>query len=1151
MGLLVKRSSTTDYLKMKKTIIRISALFLLLCTSNILTGQINRTLETKVADILAQLPTNDLKHSDRLMEEIIGLGTEGILQFSDKLVPLGSGNDTPARYAIESVAIYSGGKTPTITGGVVEEALLKALEKASDKEVKTFLIRRLMHCGSNASVTPLSNYLSDEQLYKPAIATLTNIGTSEAAKAIFNGTKNASGKELPEFIDALGALKYAPSEGALKENASNSNNVVKAKALMALAQIASPDSFETLTKAAAASNYRLDASKSISALSHYANQLAKTGNKALSSQVARLMLKNCSAEDQLHFRSTAVHILRANEGSSFNKTLLKEAKKSDKKYVASVLDAASENLSSEEVEKWIKYYKKASPETKALLIGMLEDRNEASVFEKGVLEAVTDKNKEVRIAGIKALAYQEKDKAFPVLLQALNTATSPEEFTALEQSLLKIVSAEDNQTLADNLDKTNTQGKVVLVDVLAARNATSQYNTITELADNGNEDIKRSVYAALPSISGPNNIVDLTKMLSTATDETNIGNIQKAIISVLEATKGAQGSQIYQAYDQASDKSKLAPVLAALSSDNALELVSQQLKSGNEAEKLAAADALALWKNNAAIPLLFDAAKSATNSAEREKAFTRYLAKVSKSHYPDEQKLLLVRKLMLFAQSISEKKLIIQSASRTKTFLSLIFVSEFLNDSELITTASNAAIRIALPTPGVNNGLSGEVVRDIVSRSVNNLTGQDSQYIKIDVKEFLDKMPKEKGFVSIFNGTDFSGWEGLVENPIARGKMSKSKLAKAQKAANEQMMRDWFIKDGVIGFKGDGYNNICTVKDYGDFEMLVDWKITKGGDSGIYLRGTPQVQIWDIARVDSGAEVGSGGLYNNQKHESKPLTVADNPVDEWNTFHIKMVGDRVTVHLNGVLVTDNVVLENYWDRNLSIFPKEAIELQAHGEDLGFRNVYVREISPEGTSLTESEQKEGFKALFSGEHLDYWIGNKTDYLIENGEIAVRPSQGGHGNLFTAEEFSDFIFRFEFKLTPGANNGLGIHAPLGGDAAYEGKELQILDNTADIYANLKPYQYHGSVYGIIPAKRGFLKPVGEWNTQEVVVKGDDVKVTLNGTVILEGNMKEAAKNGPADHKEHPGLQRNKGHIGFLGHGAELWFRNIRIKNLEKQN
>ena len=1043
---------------MRKTIINISALFIFLCTSNILTGQINRTLETKVADILAQLPTKDLEHSDRLMEEIIGLGTEGILQFSDKLVPLGSGNDTQARYAIESVAIYSGGKTPSITGGIVENALLKALEKASDNEIKTFLIRRLMHCGSNSSVVALSNYLGDDHLFLPALATLTNIGTPEASKAIFDSMKNVDGKKLPEFIDALGALKYAPSEEALKEYATYSDIVVQSKALMALGEIASAGSFETLTKAAAASNYELDASKSILALSHYASQLTKTGNKALSSQVARLMLKNCDSEDQLNFKSVAVHILRANEGNAFNKTLLKEAKNSDHKYVAAVLDAASENLTSEEVEKWVKYYKKASPLTKALLVGMLEKRDEASVYEKAVLMAVTDKSKEVRIAGIKALPYQEKNKALPVLIQTLNTATSPEEFTALKESLLKIVSAEDNQTLADNLNKTGANGKVVLIDVLAARNATSQFNTITALTDNGNEDIKQAVYAALPSISGSSNISDLTKMLSTATNETNIGNVQKAIIGVLEATEGAQGSQVYQAYDQAIDKSKLAPVLATLSSDKALDLVSKQLRSGNAAEKLAAADALAKWKNNEAIPLLFDAAKSTTDNTQRQKAFARYLAKVSKSHYPDEQKLLLVRKLMPFAKTVSEKKLIIQAASGTKTFLSLIFVSGFLNDNELITTASNAAIRIALPTPGVDNGLSGEVVRDIVSRSVNNLTGQDSQYIKIDVKEFLDKMPKEEGFVSIFNGTDFSGWEGLVENPIARGKMSKSKLARLQEAANEQMMKDWFIKDGVIGFKGEGYNNICTIKDYGDFEMLVDWKITKGGDSGIYLRGTPQVQIWDIARVDAGAQVGSGGLYNNQKHESKPLTVADNPIDEWNTFRIKMVGDRVTVHLNGVLVTDNVVLENYWDRNLPIFPKEAIELQAHGEDLGFRNVYVREISSEGTSLTESEQKEGFRALFNGEHLDYWIGNKTDYLIENGELAVRPSQGGHGNLFTAEEFSDFIFRFEFKLTPGANNGLGIHAPLKGDAAYAGKELQILDNTAEIYANLKPYQYH---------------------------------------------------------------------------------------------
>jgi hypothetical protein len=494
--------------------------------------------------------------------------------------------------------------------------------------------------------------------------------------------------------------------------------------------------------------------------------------------------------------------------------------------------------------------------------------------------------------------------------------------------------------------------------------------------------------------------------------------------------------------------------------------------------------------------------------------------------------------------------MIIKSAGSIKTFLSLIFVADYLDTEGLIATASNTIIRIALPTPGKSNGLSGELVRDIVSRSINNLTGPDSQYIKIDVKEFLDNMPKGKGFESIFNGKDFTGWEGLVENPIVRSKMSKNTLKKAQIKANEQMKKDWFVKDGVFGFKGEGYNNICTIKDYGDFEMIVDWKITNGGDSGIYLRGTPQVQIWDIARTDhEDTKFGSGGLFNNQKNERIPLVVADNPIDDWNTFKIKMVGERVTVHLNGILVTDNVVLENYWDKNMSIFPKEAIELQAHGENLGFRNIYVREILSGDDLLSEEEKSNGFKSLFNGKDLNHWIGNKTDYLVDNNEIVVRPKQGNHGNLYSVDEYSDFIFRFEFKLTPGANNGLGIHTPLEGDAAYVGKELQILDDTAAIYADLEPYQYHGSVYGVISPKKGYLKPIGEWNTEEVIIKGDAIQITLNGTVIVDGNMAEASKNGTLDGMDHPGLKRNKGHIAFLGHGSELQFRNIRIKDLSK--
>ncbi|NLF16095.1 MAG: DUF1080 domain-containing protein [Lentisphaerae bacterium] len=197
-----------------------------------------------------------------------------------------------------------------------------------------------------------------------------------------------------------------------------------------------------------------------------------------------------------------------------------------------------------------------------------------------------------------------------------------------------------------------------------------------------------------------------------------------------------------------------------------------------------------------------------------------------------------------------------------------------------------------------------------------------------------------EGFTALFNGKDLAGWKGLVkvDNPEKRAALPAEELRRLQEEADAVMRAGWTVEDGTLVFSGKG-RSLCTARDYADVELYVDWKIKPGGDSGIYLRGSPQVQIWDTARWPQG----SGGLYNNKKNPSDPSECADNPVGEWNRFFIRMVGEKVTVVLNGVTVVDQVVMENYWNRALPIFPSGQIELQNHGNTLWFRNIFVREL----------------------------------------------------------------------------------------------------------------------------------------------------------------------------------------------------------------
>lgn len=203
------------------------------------------------------------------------------------------------------------------------------------------------------------------------------------------------------------------------------------------------------------------------------------------------------------------------------------------------------------------------------------------------------------------------------------------------------------------------------------------------------------------------------------------------------------------------------------------------------------------------------------------------------------------------------------------------------------------------------------------------------------------------------------------------------------------------------------------------------------------------------------------------------------------------------------------------------------------------------VSLTGVTVAE-EKEEGFVPLFDGQTLAGWQGAKDGYAVADGAIVCKVKGGG--NLYTEKEYADFHLKFEFKLTAGANNGIGIRTPLEGDSAFVGMEIQVLDDTSDQYKGIKDWQRHGSVYGVVAAKGGHQKPVGEWNSEEIIVKGSHVKVILNGETIVDADVAKASTPKTLDGREHPGLARDKGHIAFCGHGAHVEYRKLSLKELK---
>ncbi|MDR1380150.1 MAG: DUF1080 domain-containing protein [Tannerella sp.] len=1124
----------------------------------------NRTNATVVADVRAQLPADEQSGYDALMKELCSTGNEGVKSLVEMMNPPGKGDNAAVEYALSGLAAYASGDDALKSK--VEQAFLEVLDAVEEHETKAFLIRLMATVGSEASINKLSGYLTNDELSSPSACTIASIGGEAAGRALQMALMRRSARS-PEaqrnIIQALGDV--APLEGTedlLLTMLSADDTKTGAVVLETLGKTGSRASLPALAAGAAAVGYRYELTGATDAYVQLIKRVYEQGDVKEAASAARNLLKNAAGAGAAQVRVAALELLFLTREDRL-KTLKTALKDPDKPYRNAALNFASGYADQAMYTELFRMLPKAEDGVKVDILNMIGNearypakREMLKTIEPGIEKTGTQTlaqllehtDFEVKQAAAYALAGIGGEDVIPALAGLLKSEDA--RTVAMAKNAIASFDGDAALALVRMLGTASGEGKKAALELLALRKANAHFNAVLEQTKTASPEVRATAYNVLKDVVSEKDIVTLCGMLETSGPEF-VKPLQQAVASAISALSPAAKTEVItRRILQAGDSKEYLyyPVLSSTGDSEALELIVRGFGTESGAAKDAAFEALLAWKGFEVETPLYNICKDGSAASYSERALDAYIALVSGGEMTGDNRLIFLRKAMEVARTDGQKNSILKNLGETGTYLALLYAGRFLDDSSLKENAAQAVMTIAL----ANRTFTGEEVVGLLNRAAAALNNPDADYQRQAIRKHLDGLPDSgAGFVSIFNGKDLIGWKGLVANPVRRAEMKPAALKSAQAKADEVMRSGWSAVDGELVFNGKG-DNICTEKQYGDFEMYVDWKLDPAGqdaDAGIYLRGTPQVQIWDTSRVNVGAQVGSGGLYNNTVNPDKPLKVADNKLGEWNTFYIKMAGDRVTVQLNGLLVVDNVIMENYWDRAQPIPPVGQIELQAHGSKVYYRNIYVRELErPEPFRLSEEERKEGFRILFDGTNMHEWTGNNVDYKLEDGCISLSADTRFGGNLYAKKEYANFIYRFEFQLTPAANNGVGIRTPLEGDAAYAGMEIQILDSEHPVYRDLQVYQYHGSVYGVIPAKRGYLKPAGEWNTQEIMADGNHIRVTLNGTVILDGDIGEAAKNGTADKREHPGLFNKSGHIGFLGHGSALKFRNIRIKELK---
>lgn len=1088
-----------------------------------------RTTATIVADALDQLPAARQKTYDSVVKDLASTGADGINQLAGMLVPADKGKNATLEYALYAVVSYVTGPDKDAERAEVRKGLKESIDKCTDNANKAFLMNMLQRCATAEDAPFFVKYVKDSYLADWAINGLGMIEGMD--NALLELMKN-DGACREKLAYAAGDKKLAAAEPILIGWLKDADAKTKKAIYHALGIIGTAKSLPVLGAAAKAVKYDWEAetdanSAYLRLIKNLADQKDKAGVAA-----AKALLKPAN---KAFVRGAALEAVVAAEGAKAKALITAALADNNRDYRVNAL-RLSESFADDawyaSVAKTLKA--KGDKEVKADILNWFGTKKVASQID-AVVANMNSANTEIAEAAIAAASKIGGETALNALVAQLNGKNAKAATAALLSFNGKV---NDKVIAALDADKAT---QIAALGIASTRSMEAAADKVFAMLNSSDAETSVAAYKALAGVVEPKDFGRLCDLIEKGKNTADIQKAMKAALLSLPADK--QMATVTPAVNKSANASLYYPVLAQVGNSDA---IAEIMKGYNGNYKKEAFAALLTVNNEEMIDVLYNIAVN--DKANAQAALARYTALVSKSANTPVRKYQLYRKALEIATDAKVQNSLLSLLGGTNTYQAFLLASQYMDNKATAEAAAQAVRNIASKNTG---NFGGEPVRKAMEKAIEvfkAIGDADAGYAIDDLKSLLQKLP-EAAYAPVFgNGT----WSVVALNPVEKASMKAKKIKKAEAVAAQTAAQVWKATETGMAYAGGAAATMGSGKNYENFELMFEWK--GEGKAGLGVRSIPQ--------IDLGGEK-SGALSGNVEGKNAPAKLADNAAGEWNTVYVKVLNDRVTVNVNGVETASNVILENVYDRNVPAFVEGQLILIGEGAPVEFREMYMRELpSTPRFELSEEEKKEGFEVLFDGTSMHKWTGNTTDYVPVDGTIYVTAQYGGSGNLYTKKEYSDFVFRFEFAfMRKGVNNGVGVRTPMGVDAAYEGMELQILDHDAPIYKNLREYQQHGSVYGIIAAKRVKFPALGEWNTEEIRFEGDKVKVTVNGEVILEGNIREACqghnvapdggKKNPytVDKKNHPGLFNKKGHIGFLGHGAGVKFRNIRILDLSK--